>query len=350
MPTNRITPSASGRGKRPTVFLTGGAGFIGSHTVELFLRKGYDVVAIDDLSTGCLSNLEIANTFPNFKFIEEDSANIDWLGLLHRNDIVIHLAASVGVKKVCESSLATAHNNHIPVEMILNAMRENEGGRFLYASTSEVYGNSPPEGSAESDFLQAHTHLGGRSAYTVSKIYGELIALAFAEAYGIPVTILRFFNTIGLRQRGEYGMVVPRFVEQALSGTPIVVYGDGSQTRSFCDVGDLADAIFQISASSGSSGKIYNLGNPVETSILELAHFVKAETGSRSPILLQAFPPERAHNTDIQTRKPNIALIESDIGWRPTTSWKQTVRQIIQEAKQSERYSMETSHAQRLHD
>ncbi|MBC7775327.1 MAG: GDP-mannose 4,6-dehydratase [Phycisphaerae bacterium] len=349
MPTNRITPVSQALGDVHTVFITGGAGFIGSHTVDFFLRKGRRVVAIDDLSTGCLDNLDEAFAFPNFSFIEENVSNVDWLGLLDRHDTVVHLAASVGVKKVCESALVTAHNNHVPVEMILNAMREKGGGRFLYASSSEVYGDSPLIGSSESDFLQVHTHLGGRSAYTVSKLYGELIALAYAEAHQIPVTVMRFFNTIGTRQRSEYGMVVPIFVQQALLSEPITVYGDGTQTRSFCDVGDLAGAIFSLSASSHSAGKIYNLGNPEEISIYELAQFVKAETGSNSPIHLLQFPPERADDTDIRRRKPNIARIESEIGWRPRIHWKQSVRNIIRETAYIAPVLQAEKHAQRFH-
>lgn len=334
MPTNRITPVAT-NGAANTVFVTGGAGFIGSHVVDFFLQKGRRVVAIDNLSTGRLDNLDTAHRFSNFSFIEADVSNVDWFGLLGRHDTVVHLAASVGVKKVCESALATANNNHIPVEMILNALREKSGGRFLYASTSEVYGDSPLEGSSETDSLQAHTHLGGRSAYTVSKLYGELIALAYAEEYGIPVTVMRFFNTIGTRQRSDYGMVAPIFVQQALAGEPITVYGDGTQTRSFCDVGDLAEAVFNLSESPHSLEKIYNIGNPNEISILELAQFIKSETNSSSPIRLLPFPPERAGKTDIRTRKPNIARIVSDIGWRPKISWKESVRGIIHEHEMS---------------
>ena len=349
MPTNRITTPLPCPGDTGTIFITGGAGFIGSHTVDLFLDKGFRVTAIDDLSTGRYSNLDKARTFPNFKFIEEDVANIDWLELLNPNDTVIHLAASVGVNKVCESALTTAHNNHIPVEMILNAMHKKGGGRFLYASSSEVYGDSPPTGSSETDLLQAHTHLGGRSAYTVSKIYGEMIALAFAAEYGIPVTIMRFFNTIGIRQQSDYGMVVPVFVQQALSEQPIPVYGDGSQTRCFCDVGDLVQGIFRLCESSDVSGKIFNLGNPTEISIYALAQFIKAETGSLSPIHLLPFPPERAYHTDIRIRRPNITRIMTETGWQPQTSWKQSVRQIIREVINALPVSTVENHAQRFH-
>lgn len=330
MPTNRITNgSPVSGGNARTVFITGGAGFIGSHLVDFFLRKGHRVVAIDNLSTGCLGNLEEALLSPNFTFIQDDVSKIDWLGLLTRQDTVLHLAATVGVKKVCESPLTTAHNNHVPIEMILNAMREKGGGRFLYASTSEVYGDSLQKGSAENDLLQVHTHLGGRSAYTVSKLYGELIALAYAEAHRIPVTVMRFFNTIGPRQSSEYGMVVPLFVEQALAGEPITVFGDGMQTRSFCDVFDMAEAIYCLSESPRSTSEIYNIGNPEEISILELARFVQSETGNRSPIRMLPFPPERAARTDIRTRKPNILRISKEIGWRPKSHWQQSVRSII---------------------
>lgn len=331
MPTNRITPLSPSWDDTTTVFVTGGAGFIGSHLVDFFLQKHFKVVAIDDLSTGSLDNLETANASPNFQFIQDDVSRIDWPGMLGPSDIVLHLAASVGVKKVCESPLATAHNNHVPVELILNAMVKKGGGRFLYASTSEVYGDSPELGSSEQDFLQVHTHLGGRSAYTVSKLYGELITQAYGDAYGIPVTVMRFFNTIGTRQRSEYGMVVPIFIQQALAGEPITVFGDGKQTRSFCDVLDLVEAVFGLSTACHTSGKIYNIGNPDPVSILELAQFVKAETGSSSPIHLLPFPAERAGKTDIRARKPDISRIRSELDWQPNTHWQQTVRTIIHE-------------------
>lgn len=331
MPTNRITHLLPSPGDASRIIVTGGAGFIGSHLVDFFLQKDFRVIAIDDLSTGYLDNLQIANESTNFQFVQADVCKLDWSRLLEPTDIVLHLAASVGVKKVCESPLKTAHNNHLPVEQILNTMLEKGGGRFLYASTSEVYGNSPGQGSSEQDFLQVHTHLGGRSAYTVSKLYGELITKAYGDAYGIPVTILRFFNTIGTRQRSEYGMVVPIFVQQALAGEPITVFGEGKQTRSFCAVNDLVEAVYGLTTAANAAGRIYNIGNPEQISILELAQFIKAETGSSSPIHLLPYPAERAGKTDIQARKPDIARIHSELGWRPSTNWKQTVRTIIHE-------------------
>lgn len=341
MPINRITPALPINGNAQTVFVTGAAGFIGSHVVDLLLKKGYQVVAIDDLSTGSLQNLESAQYFPNFEFFSLDAAQFEWQKQLKKQDIIIHLAAAVGVKKVCESALQTAHNNHRPIEIILESMRQIGGGRFIYASTSEVYGDSPPTGSSEQDLLQVHTHLGGRSAYTVSKLYGELIAQSYAASFGLPVTILRLFNTIGPRQRYEYGMVAPIFVRQALSGIPITLFGDGAQTRSFCNVFDIAEAIVKISETCHTAGKIYNLGNPSEISMLELAEFIKTETKSQSPIAFLPFPPERAGKTDIRNRKPNIARISTELGWAPQIDWRDTIRQII--------YEQELSYAQCLH-
>lgn len=330
MPTNRFTPVAR-HGATGKVFLTGGAGFIGSHLTDLLLSRGHPVVIVDDLSTGRIENLEFALQSPFCQFIRQDVATVDWYNLLGPADTILHLAASVGVKKVCESSLATAKNNHQPLERILDAMRKKGCRRFLYTGTSEVYGDSEASGSGENDWLRVHTHLGGRSAYTVSKLYGELLAFAYAETFGMSVTVARLFNTIGPRQRCEFGMVVPVFVQQALAGDPITVYGDGAQTRSFCDVRDVVEALYHLAFHPTKETGLYNIGNPQEISMLELAEFIRHETGSSSPVQLMPYPPERAGKTDIRARKPDISRIQTAIGWQPRFHWKEAVREIIQQ-------------------
>ncbi|MDX1912932.1 MAG: GDP-mannose 4,6-dehydratase [Saprospiraceae bacterium] len=334
MPTNRFTPVAH-HGAAGKVFLTGGAGFIGSHLTDLLLSRGHPVVIVDDLSTGRIENIEFALQSPFCQFIRQDAATVDWHDLLGPSDIILHLAASVGVKKVCESSLETAQNNHHSLECILEAMRNKGGRHFIYAGTSEVYGDSDAAGSGENDWLHVHSHLGGRSAYTVSKLYGELLAFAYAESFDMPVTVVRLFNTIGPRQRGEYGMVVPVFVQQALAGDPITVFGDGAQTRSFCDVRDVTEALYRLAFHPTNEAGLYNVGNPQEISMLELAEFIRQETGTSSPVQLMPYPPERSGKTDIRTRKPDISRIQTAIGWQPRFHWKEAVREIIQQYARS---------------
>lgn len=329
MPINRITTFPGAAGNAGTFWVTGGAGFIGSHLVDLLLQNGLRVTAVDDLSTGSLSHLNTALQYEHFSFLASDAAALDWETLLHSGDTVIHLAATVGVNKVCEDPLNTLYNNQLPVEAILRAMRRKPG-YFFFAGSSEVYGDTLGCGAKESDWLKAHTHHSGRSAYTISKMYGEMLALAHAEKHGIPVTILRFFNTIGPRQTDIFGMVVPTFVRQAMTNEPITVYGDGSQTRSFCDVRDTVSAIdLLLRRRQTGVAEIFNIGNPLEINILELAHFIKKETGSLSPVQLLPFPLERAGKTDIRHRKPDISRISAATGWNPKYQWQDSIRQII---------------------
>lgn len=309
-------------------FITGGAGFIGSHVADVALQRGHEVVVVDDFSTGCADNLQAARQSHRFSLIEADVATLDWAQMLRPRDVIIHLAAVVGVKKVCQSALATARNNHAPLEPLLEALRRQKS-RLLYASTSEVYGDSPPEGSSEEDLLHVHSHLGGRSAYTLSKLYGEMLTLAYADTYGLSATVLRLFNTIGPRQRGEYGMVVPNFVRQGLGGLPITVYGDGTQTRSFCDVRDTAHAICLLAEMPECAQGILNLGNHQEVTVAVLAEFVRSATGGRSVVEYLPFPPERAGCTDIRTRRPDLRRLHATLGWQPGIDWQEAVRHII---------------------
>ena len=310
------------------VIVTGGAGFIGSHLVDLLLHKSMQVVALDNLSTGRLSNLDSAFASPLFTFHQIDVCAFNWAKHLKPTDVVVHLASTVGVLKVCESSLATAQNNHQMITTVLEAVRPFRN-RLLYASTSEVYGETTnPTGSRESDSLQTHVQYGGRSAYTISKIYGEMLCLAYQDTYQIPVVCMRFFNTIGTRQAAEYGMVVPKFLQQALAGAQVTIFGDGQQQRSFCAIADTVRAIYGLILESKVTG-IYNIGNSESITIEALARYIIEATKSKSQMRHLPSPASRQGITDTRFRRPDLMQIKTAIGWQPETHWQEVIRSMI---------------------
>ncbi len=312
----------------PRIIVTGGAGFIGSHLVDYLLKIGHEVLAIDDLSTGSLANLKQALRNSNFTLEVVDVCAFDWRRNLRPDDTVVHLASTVGVLKVCEDAIKTSDNNHQMLEVILAAVLPYRN-RLLYASTSEVYGDSQSErGSKETDLLSVHVQYGGRSAYTLSKIYGEMRCLAYQSQYQLPVTVMRFFNTTGPRQSAAFGMVVPKFMQQATTGKPITVFGSGNQVRSFCSVFDAVRAIHLLMQNPAGTG-VFNIGNPEAITIQELAEYCIQLTGSRSVIKYLEMPPERAGHADIQFRKPDISHIKQSVGWKPQLSWQQTVQSLM---------------------
>ncbi|MDP4216507.1 MAG: GDP-mannose 4,6-dehydratase [Bacteroidota bacterium] len=313
--------------------ITGGAGFIGSHLAEDLIDSGEQVIVIDNLSTGSLSNLSGISSNDKFRLIISDVRSVrHWEDILDGNTIIIHLAATVGVNKVVCNSLETLENNFQPTLTLLNQALPL-GCKIFLASTSEVYGESTGVCSSESDPLIVPSSHCGRSAYTLGKLTSEHYCLNYSRQFGLPVIVARFFNAIGLNQIGNYGMVVPTFVRQALAGEPITVYGTGNQTRSFCNVKDIVRAIRQLLQTDSAYGQVFNVGGSESITITELATYIKRVTGSSSPIVYKPFPPHRSLGKDILHRKARLDKICSVAGWKPLTSWHTVIDEIIDHQK-----------------
>ena len=311
--------------------ITGGAGFIGSHLAEALFAQGTEVVVVDNLSTGSLSNIETLRSADRFEFIEgdiRDEALMD--AQAKRCDWILHLAAAVGVQLIADKPVHTIETNIGGTQTVLEAANKFNRRIFL-ASSSEVYGKSEAVPFSEDDDLVMGSTSLSRWAYACSKAIDEFLGQAFSRQYGLPVVIARFFNTIGPRQTGQYGMVVPRFVERALRGEPIEIYGTGRQTRCFCYVGDLVEAVIGLMASDQAAGGVFNIGSSEEVTIETLADRVIAATGSSSKKKLVSY--ETAYGRpieDMMRRKPNIERIENTIGWKPKTSLDQALRVIVE--------------------
>ena len=310
--------------------ITGGAGFIGSHLSHLLLDQGHQVVAVDDLSTGSLENLTPLKDRQSFTFVRETIMNAQVLDrLTSQAEIVIHLAATVGVRLIVEDPVRTIETNIMGSETVLKTANRY-GCKVLIASSSEVYGKGVKVPFCEEDDrLMGSTHQ-SRWAYATSKAVDEFLGLAYHRQFGLPVVIMRFFNTIGPGQIGRYGMVVPRLVRQALSGEPLQVYGDGLQTRCFTDVLDVVEAVSRLSQHPLAVGQIYNIGSTEEVSILQLAQRILALTASPSPI--QLVPYEIAYASgfeDMRRRLPSLEKITSLIGYHPRFTLAETLLKII---------------------
>ena len=270
---------------KETILITGGAGFIGSHLCELLVHQGYRVVAIDNLSTGKLANIEHLRPLPNFLFVRETITNLQVLDrLTSEADVVIHLAAAVGVKLIVEDPVHTINTNIMGTDAVLTTANRY-GCKVLIASTSEVYGKGVRVPFEEEDdcLMGATSH--SRWAYATSKAIDEFMGLAYRRQFGLPVVVMRFFNTVGPRQTGQYGMVVPRFVRQALKGEPLTVFGDGEQSRCFGDVADVIDAATRLMEHPDAVGQVFNIGSTQEVTMNQLAQMVLSLTGSRSEIV-----------------------------------------------------------------
>jgi UDP-glucose 4-epimerase len=314
-----------------TALITGGAGFIGSHLAERLLRDGHEVVVIDNLSTGSLSNIEALRGDPKFQFVKGDIRDSTLVQLLaSRCQTVYHLAAAVGVQLIADDPVHTIETNIAGTEVVLEAA--NKFGRpILLASSSEVYGKSENVPFREDDDFVLGGTAFSRWAYACSKAIDEFLAQAFHHQYGLPVVAARFFNTIGPRQTGRYGMVVPRFVQWALKNEPIQIYGTGTQTRCFCYVEDLVDAIIALMQCDAAAGRVFNIGSSEEISMEALADKIIALTGSRST--KQFVPYTVAYGRpieDMMRRVPNTERIKETIGWQCKTSLEQTLRTIIE--------------------
>jgi UDP-glucose 4-epimerase len=300
------------------ILVTGGAGFIGSHLSDRLIADGHDVVVLDDLSTGSMNNLSHASTSPNFKFVNGSILSIETLRSVVANvDYIFHLAAAVGVFNIVKDPLTSLFTNIRGTENLLE-VASSLGIPVFVTSSSEVYGKNTSDTLKETDDRIVGNPLILRWSYSEAKAIDESLAYAFHLERNLDVRIVRLFNTVGPRQLGSYGMVVPRFVESALSNQDLVVYGDGKQTRCFAHVLDVVDAILLLAFSEKAIGKVVNIGNSFEISINELAKKIIEETKSKSKIV--HIPYEDAYGEsfeDMSRRVPNIGLIKQITGWVP---------------------------------
>lgn len=311
------------------VLVTGGAGFIGSHLVETLLSRGYEVTTIDDLSTGSIRNLDEARKHSRFTYYIDSVMNHRLMAeLIDRADFVYHLAAAVGVRLIVERPVHTIETNIRGTEIVLElAARKKK--RVLITSTSEVYGKSAKVPFSENDDLVLGSTTRPRWAYACSKAIDEFLGLAYYRQFAMPIVIVRLFNTVGPRQTGQYGMVVPRFVEQALRGHPLTVYGDGSQTRAFAYVGDVVEAMIALMEDPRAYGQVFNVGNDREISICDLARLVIERTGSTSSI--EFIPFEKAYDEnfeDLQRRVPDLTKIKTLIGYSPKVGIEEIIDKV----------------------
>ena len=309
----------------------GGAGFIGSHLAEAILRDGGRVLAVDDLSTGSMDNIAELRGHPNFQFARASIMDrVVTERMASEADVVVHLAAAVGVKLIVERPVQTIETNVLGTEEILRAALRY-GCRVLLASTSEVYGNGTRFPFREEDDVLLGATSRSRWAYAASKMVDEFLGLAYWREYGLPVVPFRLFNTIGPRQTGQYGMVVPTFVRQALSGQPITVFGDGTQRRCFCDVRDVVDALLGLADHPDAPGRIYNIGGTEEISMGDLAEKVQTMTESDSTIELVPYSEAYAPGfEDMERRVPSTERINALLGWNPTRSLDEILRDVIE--------------------
>ncbi|HEX2912761.1 MAG TPA: GDP-mannose 4,6-dehydratase [Chloroflexia bacterium] len=313
-----------------SVLITGGAGFIGSHLAEALLDNGDHVSIIDDLSTGAIANIRHLRHHPRFKLTIDNISNEAVLAeLIDECDVVVHLAAAVGVQLIVHSPVRTIETNVTGTEVVLK-WAAKKGKKVLVASTSEVYGKSTEiPFREEADLVLGPSHL-GRWSYACSKLLDEFLALGYYREHKVPVTILRFFNTVGPRQIGRYGMVVPRFVRAALRGQPLQVYGDGQQSRCFTYVGDAVRAVMSLMDNPAAVGQVFNIGNPEEVTIEALAHRVVSMSGSSSPIVY--LPYEQAYEAsfeDMRRRVPSIDKLSQLTGYKPQVKLDGILRAVI---------------------
>ena len=316
--------------------LTGGAGFVGSHLAEALLAHGHSVVVLDDLSTGSMDNIVHLKGVPGFEYIIDTVMNEPLTAeLVDRADVVFHLAAAVGVKLIVEAPVHTIETNVHGTEVVLK--RASKKGKLVVIfSTSEVYGKSTAVPFHEDADLVMGPTPKHRWAYACSKAIDEFLALAYHRERKLPVIVVRLFNTVGPRQTGRYGMVIPTFVRQALTGAPITVYGDGQQTRSFTYVGDVVDGLIRLMNEPRAVGEVFNIGNVEEISILDLAHRVRALTGSQSPIVL--VPYDQAYDAgfeDMPRRVPDLSKIHALVGYRPALMLDRILERVIDHTRAS---------------
>jgi len=312
------------------VLLTGGAGFVGSHLADALIADGHSVVVLDNLSTGSIDNIVHLKRHPQFKYVIDAVENSQLVAeLVDEADVIYHLAAAVGVKLIVEEPVHTIETNIHGTEIVLRHAAKKGKLVFVF-STSEVYGKSTEVPFAEDADLVLGPTMKHRWAYACSKALDEFLALAYWKKYGLPVVVVRLFNTVGPRQTGRYGMVIPNFVRQALSGIPITVFGDGTQTRSFTYVGDVVGALVTLMDRPEAVGQVFNIGNAEEVSIMDLAERVKRLCDSPSEIT--TIPYEQAYDAgfeDMPRRVPNLAKLTKLIQYSPKVALNEILQRII---------------------
>jgi UDP-glucose 4-epimerase len=316
------------------VFITGGAGFIGSHLCERLLADGHDVLILDDLSTGSIRNVDHLIGHEGFDYRIGSARDAPLVAeLVDRCDVTVHLAAAVGVQLIVERPVHTIETNVHATEVVLGAVAR-KAKPILIASTSEVYGKSAKIPFEEDGDLVLGSTEHSRWAYACSKALDEWLALAYARERGVPVTAARLFNTVGPRQTGRYGMVVPRLVGQALRGEPITVFGDGGQSRCFAHVRDVVEALYRLLLAPAAVGQVINIGTDREVTILELAKLVKEIAGSDSEIV--SVPYDQAYAVgfeDMRRRVPSVSKLRRTIGFAPSTPLEQIVADVVDEQR-----------------
>jgi len=317
------------------VLITGGAGFVGSHLAEVLLERGDDVFVLDNLSTGSIDNITHLKDHPKFHYTIDTITNEPLLAEhIDHADTVVHLAAAVGVKLIVEQPVHTIETNVHGTEVVLKHANKKKK-LVLIASTSEVYGKSTDVPFREDADLVLGPTSKHRWAYACSKLIDEFLALAYAKERKLPVIVVRLFNTVGPRQTGQYGMVIPTFVRQALSGKPITVFGDGTQSRSFTYVGDVVRAMVALIDEPRAVGQVFNIGHGREISIADLAARVKRLTGSASSIV--TIPYDEAYEAgfeDMPRRVPDISKIHELIGYQPTVDLDEILARVIEYFRQ----------------
>ena len=312
------------------VLITGGAGFIGSHLSDAYLQCGDEVFIIDDLSTGSIENIRHLKDHPHFHYTIESVNNQPVTAeLVDQCDVIFHLAAAVGVKLIVESPVRTIETNVHGTEVVLSLANKKKK-RVLIASTSEVYGLSAEVPFREDGNLVMGATTKGRWSYACSKAIDEFLALAYWREKKLPTIVVRLFNTVGPRQTGQYGMVIPTFVKQALSGRPITVFGDGKQSRCFGYVGDVVGALMKLMDDESAVGEVFNIGSNQEISIIDLARKVKELTNSESEIVL--VPYDEAYEEgfeDMPRRIPDISKVKAQVGFQPEMSLEGILQTVI---------------------
>src|SRR5437762_7156787 len=312
------------------VLITGGAGFIGSHLADAYLQRGDEVFVIDDLSTGSIENIRHLKDHPRFHYTIENVHNQPVTAeLVDQCDVIFHLAAAVGVKLIVESPVRTIETNVHGTEVVLSLANKKKK-RVLIASTSEVYGLSAEVPFREDGNLVMGATTKGRWSYACSKAIDEFLALAYWREKKLPTIVVRLFNTVGPRQTGQYGMVIPTFVKQALTGRPITVYGDGKQSRCFGYVGDVVGALIKLMDHPEAVGQVFNIGSNREITIFDLARRVKELTNSKSEIVF--VPYDEAYEEgfeDMPRRVPDIRKVNALVGFRPEMKLDGILRSVI---------------------
>lgn len=318
------------------VLITGGAGFIGSHLSERLIGDGHEVTVIDNFSTGSASNLNTLMDSPNFTLVKGSILDVNTLNpLVNKADYVFHLAAAVGVFNIVKFPLNSLLTNIRGTENVLEAAHATKTPVFL-TSSSEVYGKNVSDSLKESDDRILGSPVTLRWSYSEAKAIDESLAYAYFIEKQLDTRIVRFFNTVGPRQLGAYGMVVPRFVEAALKNEPIMIYGNGNQTRCFAHVYDVVDAVIEIAFAKNTIGKVINIGNDFEVSINDLAKKIICETGSRSEIAYVPYVEAYGEGfEDMERRVPNIDLIRDLVGWQPKRDLSTIISDISSEMQKT---------------